>query len=196
VNKRNHLVYITIVALVIVCGAAFTHAETIKNQSDCDVCEGAVHYNRFESRQILGSRGRQLAARLTSITRKHIMIDLDGVLANTPKKDAGDGFELQVYGTAHYIIIKSLADNSLVQIITDCINADSDNIPDTWTPEIYIQGGLGNEIALDDSVPTAWEKLSVTAIYRWIAGASLAPAFNDQLKRRIIEAMGLMLRSK
>jgi len=49
---------------------------------------------------------------------------------------------------------------------------------------------------LDDSVPTAWEKLSVTAIYRWIAGASLAPAFNDQLKRRIIEAMGLMLRSK
>ncbi|MBW2369983.1 MAG: hypothetical protein JRH15_19095 [Deltaproteobacteria bacterium] len=194
--KKNILFYLMIVALVIICGAAFTNAETIKNQSDCDVCEGAIHYNRSESRQILGDRGRQLAAGLTSITRKHIKIDLDGVLANNSKGDAETGYELQVYGTSHYVIIKSLTDGSLVQFITDCINADTDNIPDNWTPEIYIQGGHGNEISLNDSVPVAWEKLLVTEIYKWVAGESPAPAFNERLRRRIIEAMALMLRTK
>jgi len=169
---------------------SLVYAEDIKNYSDCDVCPGAIHYGSEEAKKILGPAVFRLASRLKE--DKTIKIDMDGVLKNGSEKDPDAGYEIKIWGT-DILFIKSIIDGSLIQIVTDKLNTGQAGSFDNWQPEIYLDSRPSQEIDLEDSVKVAWTKMKASNIYRWVAPGKYAINWPSMLKKKILEAMQLMV---
>ena len=186
--KRLTIISILLLGTLVALGS-LVHAEDIKNYSDCDVCTGAIHYGTEEARKIMGHSGFRLASRLKQ--EKVVRVDMDGVLVNGSEKDPDKGYEIKIWGT-DILFIKNIVDGSLIQIVTDRLNAGRGKSFDNWKPEIYLESGSSQPISLEDPLETAWDKMKASGIYRWTATGKDKAVWSVLLKKKITEAMQLM----
>ena len=165
--------FVSILVATMVFGA-IAGAEDIKNDSGCDVCDGAIHFGPEETRDIFGDEVRQKISGMWWKGQKSVWIDLDGVWKNTEMPKNENQFEIKIYGTVLRIFVKSLVDDSIIEIVINNVEPVADNAspleaPVDWLPEIYLYAGHADPINLTDPVDAAWKKMEERHIYQWIS---------------------------
>ncbi|MBI5559632.1 MAG: hypothetical protein HY885_18570 [Deltaproteobacteria bacterium] len=165
------VVFIAAVMSIFAPGAIL--AEEIKNFSDCDTCQGGIHYGANEARKIVGAEGYQ-AIQVLRKSQKRVKIDLDGAMALGSENDADTGYEITIWGFDP-VFIKSLRDDSSIQLVTDAVRAQNPEQTVNWSPEVYLYAQEADEIHMKDSVSVGWEKMRASHIYQWIISGEEKP---------------------
>ena len=167
-------------------------AEENKNDSGCDVCPGAVYFSPEESTEILGDEIRAWALEWWWQGQRSVWIDLDGVLKNAEAPENETHFELQIYGMPDRIFIKSLLDNSVLELVCYAIESKAAVAAGgsaAWSPEIYLFAGHDGQIDLEDSLDEAWRKIRETHIYQWVSRGKDLRETPGEMKARVFRAM-------
>jgi hypothetical protein len=187
---------ILIVLLSIASFMATGYAEEVENYGDCDICPGTIHYGAVEARKVIGLEGLKLIRKMTGSDHVIIKIDTDGVLKNGSSEDPETAYEIKIDYYQHTVYIKSLLDESYIQIVSDFQNAKRSSSLHDWHPEIYLQSSQSDKIILEDTVTDAWEKMKKSHIYYWIFSHQNHRSHLVLLGNKILYAFKLIAENK
>lgn len=175
---------------------AFGYAEEVKNYSNCDVCAGTIHFGVAEARKVIGLEGMKLIRKMTRSDHIIIKVDIDGVLRNGSAGDSDTGYEIKIDSYQNVVYIKSLLDESYIQIVNVFQNAQRSNSLHDWHLEIYLQSAQSDKIRLEDTVTIAWEKMKTSHVYDWIFCDQDYKDHLDLLGNKILYAFKLIADNK
>lgn len=174
--RMNGIMMMLAISLSVALFTAPGYGEDVRSYSECDVCPGTIHYGPVEAKKIMGSEGLALIRKKGRSDRATIKVDPD----------------IEIYSLPNIIYIKSLLDESYIQIVTDEENAQRPGLSEDWYPEIYVQSSHSTEIRLEDTVTGAWEKMKKSRIYDWVFGDQNYMDHLDLLGSKISYALGLV----
>jgi len=180
------------VLLCLILCAASAFGEDNKNYSDCGVCPGSIHYGYEEARELMGKEGLDLIRRVDESVDQVILLDLDGVMKPARTKEKEPGYEIKITGFKNIIYIKSLMDDSYIQIVTDSGTARQSAVLSDWHPEIYLQSGDNDHITLKDTTEAAWDRMKQSHIYNWITSGKDEVKIRGMLKEKILYTLALL----
>lgn len=180
---------VSILAAMILWGTVAS-AEDIKNDSGCDVCDGAIHYGPDETIKIFGDEIHQKINDMWWQGQKSVWIDLDGVFKNTETPGDESAFELKIYGSVLKVFIESLMDGSVMELVVNNVEEVEEDAPQNasipWLPEIYLYAGHTEPIDLSDSLDVAWRKMKERHIYEWAGRGKDVRANPEELRKQIM----------
>ncbi len=170
------------------------YAEENSNYADCDVCHGSIHLTIPETRGLLGIKGANTIKKLPLPYKRQIKIDLDRILINGTKDTPNEGYEIMIWGSVNFII-KSLVDRSSIFMVTSRrqLSNYEESHDHVYQPHIYLSSGHDDEIALDDSIEIAWEKMKFSKIYQWVGKADTKEEWLNLLGGKILQSMELVI---
>ena len=189
--------FVSILFAILVFGA-IAGAEDIKNDSGCDVCDGAIHFGPEETRKILGEGIHEKIKNMWWQGQKSVWVDLDGVLINTEAPDNESPFEIKIYGTMFRIFVKSLMDGSVMELVLDKVKEgeeDDKNFASvlvTWDPEIFLYAGHDEPIDLTDSLDVAWKKITERHIFQWMSRGKDIRASPEEMRKQVWSALEVL----
>lgn len=170
---------------------ASAFGEDNKNYSNCGVCAGTIHYGYEEARELMGEEIFSLIRRVANSKDQVMLLDMDGVMKPVRDREKEAGYEIRITCYRHVIYIRSLMDASYIQIVTDESLPLSAVLSD-WHPEMYLQSGDTNQIALGESTDVAWNKMKQSHIYNWITSGKDKVEIRGMLKEKILYTLGLL----
>jgi len=195
-SVNRNVINILIFLLSITSFMASGYAENVKNYSNCDICSGTIHYGAVEARKVIGLEGLKLIRKMTRSDHVIIKIDIDGVSRNGSSEETNTAYEIKIDYYQKIVYIKSLLDESYIQIVTDFRNAQRSTSLHDWHPEIYLQSSQSDKISLEDTVTAAWEKMKKSHIYDWVFCDKNYKHHLDLLGNKILYAFKLIAENK
>lgn len=176
------------VVFFICMGTWAAQAEDIANYAGCDVCDGAIHLEGAQAKNVLALAGMLAIPRLPIPDYNTIKIDLDGKLPQGGADTPDQGYEIKIWGS-RVLYIKDLRDNSFIQVVTSRGVYTGPETINQYQPHIFLSAGHEHTIDLKDSVDLAWQKLGHTNIYKWVGDEKDKKAWLVQLGKKIFWAM-------
>lgn len=184
------------VMVAVILAATVVHpalsAEEIRNYGQCPVCPGNIHISQDQARELLGRKAMALISGIDPQKSMSIQIDLDGAMKPVHSTEVKEGFDLHITAHRHIIYIKSLVDNSYIQIVSPGQAARNTSLMLDWHPEVYLQSAGDDRIDLKDTKDTAWQRMAESHIYAWVFKGDDGERDGEKFQKQVAYALSLL----